>query len=67
MDMPTIGDIVGYGGWLFARNFFRPKAYPACASSKLCEFILFNFFVFSIQRRIIDNYIILPRAFTFVA
>ena len=29
----------GHGGWLIWSKLFRPKAYPACASSKLSEFI----------------------------
>ena len=33
------GERVGHGGWLIGPKLFRPKAYPACASSKLCEFI----------------------------
>ena len=34
-----IGEIVGHGGWLIGSKLFRPKAFPACASSKLYEFI----------------------------
>ena len=30
---------VGHGGWLIVPKPFLPEAYPACASSKLCEFI----------------------------
>ena len=33
------GERVGHGGWLIRPKLFRPEAYPACASSKLCEFI----------------------------
>ena len=33
------GERVGHGGWLIGPKLFRPEAYPACASSKLCEFI----------------------------
>ena len=33
------GERVGHGGWLIWSKLFRPKAYPACASSKLSEFI----------------------------
>ena len=32
----------GHGGWLIWSKLFWPKAYPACASSKLSEFILYN-------------------------
>ena len=34
------GERVGHGGWLIWPNFFDPTLYPACTSSKLCEFIL---------------------------
>ena len=35
------GERVGHGGWLIGPKLFRPKPlYPACASSKLCDFIL---------------------------
>ena len=43
-----IGEIVEHGGWLIGSKLFRPKVYPACASSirninlqslKLCELI----------------------------
>ena len=30
---------VGHGGWLIGPKLCRSEAYPACASSKLCEFI----------------------------
>ena len=30
----------GHWGGLTGPKLFRPKAYPACTSSKLCEFIL---------------------------
>ena len=33
------GERVGHGGWLIGPKLFQSKAYPACASSKLCEFI----------------------------
>ena len=33
------GERVGHGGWLIGNKPFLPEAYPACASSKLCEFI----------------------------
>ena len=36
------GERVGHGGWLIGPKFFRPTAYLACASSKLCEFIHFS-------------------------
>ena len=36
------GEGVGHGGWLIGYKLFRPEAYPACASSKLCEFIVFG-------------------------
>ena len=34
-----LGERVGQGGWLIGPKLFRPEAYPAGASSKLCEFI----------------------------
>ena len=38
------GKRVGHGGWLVWPKLLRPKAYPTCVSSKLCEFIHnFNF------------------------
>ena len=36
------GERDGHGGWLIGSKLFQPKAYPACASSKLCEFIVFG-------------------------
>ena len=33
------GERVGHGGWLIGPKLFRPQAFPAWASSKLCEFI----------------------------
>ena len=33
------GERVGHGGWLIGPTLFRPKSYPTCVSSKLCEFI----------------------------
>ena len=33
------GERVGHGGWLIGPKLFDPKQYPACASSKFCEFI----------------------------
>ena len=33
------GERVDHGGWLIGPKLFRPEAYPACSSSKLCEFI----------------------------
>ena len=38
MEIP-IGERVGHGGWLIGPKLFQFEAYPACASSKLCEFI----------------------------
>ena len=35
------GERVGHRVWLIGPKLFRPKAYPACASSKLCELIPF--------------------------
>ena len=38
------GERIGHdGGWLIGPKLFRPEAYPACASSKLCEFIHSDF------------------------
>ena len=34
-----LGERVGHGGWLIGPKLFRPEAYPAGTSSKLCEFI----------------------------
>ena len=34
------GERVGHEGWLIESKLFRPEAYPACISSKLCEFII---------------------------
>ena len=34
------GERVGHGGWFIGPKLFRPEAYPACASSKLFEFIV---------------------------
>ena len=34
-----LGERVGHEGWLIGPKLFRPEAYPACASSKLCECI----------------------------
>ena len=31
------------GGWLIGPKLFRPEAYPACASPKLCEIIYQTF------------------------
>ena len=38
-------------GWLIEHKTFRPKAYLACASSKLCEFIWFSLYdvLYSLQ------------------
>ena len=33
------GERVGHMGWLIGPKLFDPKQYPACVSSKLCEFI----------------------------
>ena len=33
------GERVGHRGSLIRPKLFVPEAYPACASSKLCEFI----------------------------
>ena len=33
------GERVGHRGWLLGPKLFRPEAFPACASSKLSEFI----------------------------
>ena len=33
------GERVGHGGWLIRPKLFQPEACPACAFSKLCEFI----------------------------
>ena len=33
------GERVGHEGWLTGLKLFRPEAYLACTSSKLCEFI----------------------------
>ena len=33
-----LGERVYQRGWLIGSKLSRPKAYPACASSKLCEF-----------------------------
>ena len=33
------GERVGHGGWLIGPKLFLLEAYPACVSSKLCEFI----------------------------
>ena len=33
------GERVGHRGWLIRPKLVRPKAYPTCVSSKLCEFI----------------------------
>ena len=39
-EVDKVADMVaGHGFWLIGPKFFRPKPYPACASSKLCEFI----------------------------
>ena len=39
-EVDKVADMVaGHGFWLIGPNFFRPKPYKACASSKLCEFI----------------------------
>ena len=34
------GERVGHGGWLIRPKLFQPEAYPACAFSKLCEFMM---------------------------
>ena len=42
VDMETkiqFGERVGHGGWLIRPKLFQPEACPACAFSKLCEFI----------------------------
>ena len=33
------GERVGHGGWLTGPKLIQSETYPACASSKLCEFI----------------------------
>ena len=33
------GERVGHGGWLIGPKLFRPEAYPASASPKLCQII----------------------------
>ena len=43
INMETqFGEKVDHGGWLIGPKLFRPEPYPACVSSKLCEFILTN-------------------------
>ena len=37
MKVNNVTERVGHMGWLIGPNFFRPEAYPACASSKLRE------------------------------
>ena len=39
MEVDKVADI-GHGAWLIAPKLFQPDAYLACASPKLCEFIL---------------------------
>ena len=34
-----LGERVGHESCLIGPKLFRPEAYPACATSKLCEFI----------------------------
>ena len=34
----VVGMVAGHGCWLIGPKPFRPEPYPACASSKLCEF-----------------------------
>ena len=34
------GERIGHRGWENGPKLFRPEAYPACGSSKLCKFII---------------------------
>ena len=39
-EVDKVTDMVaGHGCWLIGPKLFRPEVYPACASSKLSEFI----------------------------
>ena len=39
-EVDKVADMVaGHGCWLIGPKLFRPKPYPACGSSKLCEFL----------------------------
>ena len=44
------GERVGQGGWLIEPKLFRPEAYPACASSRLWEFIYEGFICTTTQQ-----------------
>ena len=37
MKVDNVTERVGHESWLIGHKFFRPEAYPACASSKLRE------------------------------
>ena len=50
---------VGHGGWLIGPQLFQPKAYPACASSRLCEFI-FQLHLFSFVLSLCFSLPVLP-------
>ena len=54
------GERVGHGGWLIGPKYFRPEAYPACASSKAlrvyCYFLLFLVIIVIIVIVIINHY-----------
>ena len=41
------GERVGHRGWLIWPKLFRLGAYPACASSKLCELIFLQIVYFA--------------------
>ena len=46
MELDMVADMVaGYGCWLIGPKLFRPEAYPACVSSKLCEFIFWKIMI----------------------
>ena len=53
------GERVGHRGWLIGPKFFRPKAYPTCMSSKLCEFIEEEVYHF-ILKSILFDFLLAP-------
>ena len=50
-DVDKVADMVaGHGCWSIGPKLFRPEAYPACASSRLWEFIYEGFICTTTQQ-----------------
>ena len=50
------GERVGHEGWLIGPKLFRPKAYPTCVSSKLCEFIADECFFYFLPLKVFKDF-----------